>query len=263
MIQQQINIPKSWSDITVDQFKQLMTINPNDYESSSSILLEKLAIVTNTMADDEIWEDLSTKELASILKQSTWLNQPIKDKHQETILDGKFTLKPFIQLTLGEFIDLEYFIFNNLFENINKVIAILYRQTKNDDWGNVIYEPYSFDLNKRINLFDEIPITDVFNAIQDFIKWREDFLNKYAALFQPDFDDEELDDIEEIAKTDPELAKELLEDEKREKIQKKWGWERLLLQIANNDIKQITQVTELGLIYVFNMLAMKKELGIE
>lgn len=47
-----------------------------------------------------------------------------------------------------------------------------------------------------------------------------------------------------------------------EERQKKWAWEKLLFGIAKGDILQINQVTQLGLIYVFNMLAMRRELGI-
>jgi hypothetical protein len=40
----------------------------------------------------------------------------------------------------------------------------------------------------------------------------------------------------------------------------KWSWEKLLYDLSNQDLTKIDAVTDLNLIFVFNMLSMVEEL---
>jgi hypothetical protein len=258
------NIPKTWDQITVGQFIELNTIDLTQFESEFYLNLEKLAIVTNTSADDECWEEMDVIELSNIIKTSEFLFSAPANKFK-TKLENGFILKTFNDLTLGEFIDIEYFIQDNVIINFTKILSIIYRKHRIGDWNEVIMEPYSvIDINTRSQEFEDISISSVFGIIDAYAQFKNDFVTKYSALFEPEIDEES--DIEKygdlIDEQDPIAQKELEDEKKIEEKQKKWAWEKLLFGIAQGDMIKINQVTQLGLVYVFNMLAMRKELGI-
>lgn len=257
-----IKIPKTWDEITVGQFIELNTIDLTQFESEFYLNLEKLAIVTNTSADDEFWEEMDVIELSNIIKTSEFLFSAPANKFKSKLEDG-YILKSFNDLTLGEFIDIEYFIADNVITNFTKILSILYRKHKVGEWSEIIMEPYSvIDLNARSEEFEDIYITNVFGIIDAYAQFKNDFVTKYNALFEPVFDEDETEFTKEEILNDPIIQHELEEEKKMEERQKKWAWEKLLFGIAKGDILQINQVTQLGLIYVFNMLAMRRELGI-
>ena len=53
-----------------------------------------------------------------------------------------------------------------------------------------------------------------------------------------------------------------INEEKRQKSLKKWGWDIFLLRLAQNDSTKISKVTSMQLLQAFNVLSMKKELGL-
>ena len=163
-------------------------------------------------------------------------------------------IKPLSKLTLFEYIDLDYFFNENYLKNIDKICAILYRQAKTNRWGEEILEPYDYDINIRADKFLDLPITDVYGIINEFLKFRENFLDVYANLFG------EVDEIteEDRATLDVEEIKEI----EQEKKESKWSWERMLYGLTNGDITKTEAVGALPLVYVFNVLGMKKELNI-
>jgi hypothetical protein len=92
-----------------------------------------------------------------------------------------------------------------------------------------------------------------------YMKIKSPYVVEYVDMFYTDLIEKYGDLIDE----QDSIAQKELEDEKKiEEKQKKWAWEKLLFGIAQGDIIKINQVTQLGLVYVFNMLAMRKELGI-
>jgi hypothetical protein len=86
-------------------------------------------------------------------------------------------------------------------------------------------------------------------------------MQKYTALFNSDDepDDEKLDpkDFDSIAE-----YKDELKAQEQSKKARKWGWESLIYDLCEGDFTKIKAVGELPLILVFNMLAMRKELGL-
>jgi hypothetical protein len=86
-------------------------------------------------------------------------------------------------------------------------------------------------------------------------------MQKYMALFNTDdeTDDETLDpkDFDSIAE-----YKDELKAQEQSKKARKWGWESLIYDLCDGDFTKIKAVGELPLILVFNMLAMRKELGL-
>ncbi len=92
---------------------------------------------------------------------------------------------------------------------------------------------------------------EAFGLVLAYMKFRDEFISKRAALFDIDDDDEEEDD-------EPEER-----SEEKDRLQKKWAWEKFLYNIAKRDYLKIEGVTELNLFFVFTMEAMRNELKIE
>jgi hypothetical protein len=160
-------------------------------------------------------------------------------------------LKPFVDITLGEFITLESFVTDDYIKNLRNICAILYRKTSTDEWGNVITEPYKFKSTERVHLFDDYPITSVFGLIPEYLQFRQNFLDSHANLMTESFEDDEVID-------DPEELKE----QEQEKKASKWGWEQLIWTMCDGDLSKFDAITDTKLVLIFNFLAMRKELEI-
>jgi hypothetical protein len=241
-------LPKRWSDISVEKFIEISEIDKElgAYHYNSEIF----SIITDEPIEDI--EDLDIEVLNDYMDQCKWaLSQPSKQYKQKIL---GMQQKSLSKLTLFEYIDLDYYFNENYLKNIDKICAILYRQAKSNRWGEEILEPYDYDLNTRADKFLDLPITDVYGIINEFLKFRENFLNVYANLFGQ---------VEEISEEDrrtldPEEIKEI----EQEKKESKWSWERMIYGLTNGDITKTEAVGSLPLVYVFNVIGMKKELDI-
>jgi hypothetical protein len=245
-----IKLPRSWSQVTIEQFIEFSTIDRDQgaYHYNS----EALSILSDEPM--EVIEDMDVDDMAELVAEAKWCTSEPSKRYINELLGMKF--KPFNKLTLYEYIDLDYFFTDNYVTNLDKVCAICYRHSKVNEWGNEILEPYEFDCNLRAELFHDLPITDVYGIINEFLKYRDTFLKNYENLFSGELDEDLTH--EERRELDPEEVKEI---EQEQKIAK-WSWEQTIYGLTNGDITKSEKVGALPLIYVFNTLAMKKELDI-
>ena len=233
-------IPKSWTEITLEQFIELSEVEDDSFILSN---IEIISIVAD--CDIEDVEDYSTKQILEISKSLGWLRKQPHNVFSKVV--GELKYKPLHLLTLGEFIDLEHYNAKGV-SGIPMMLSILYRRSKVSEWGVEEFEPYNYSLGDRSELFMSLPVTSVFGAYAEYIKFRSDVMKSYENLFQSN--------IEEVEDLDPEDAKE----EAEEKRFNKWSWERLIYDLANEDITKADHVTDLPLILVFNFLSMRYEL---
>jgi hypothetical protein len=225
-------------------------LNNEDFDSLFSYEIECLSILTDIDVDE--FDDMEIDELSKIVKQVTFIK-----KQPSNIFKNKVNNLTYIglnDLKLGEFIDLEYYFANDYVKHLTYISSVLYRKTKLSEWEELIFEDYSFNIEKRKELFNDLPITSVYGIIAEYIKFRENFLKVYENLFNPIFDDEELDDAE--------LDEEDLKEQEAEDKINRWSWEHTLYNLANEDVTKIKDVLELNLVFAFNILGMKKELEI-
>jgi hypothetical protein len=244
-----MKLPKSWNDITISQFIECNQVVKEEFESVFDHEVEILSILTDE--DIDYFLELSFDELSDIIKQVDFLKKQPRQKLTNKI--GSFQYKGVNNLTLGEFIDLENYFAESYIDNLTRICAILWRKTNQNEWGNDKFEPYEFNLEDRKHEFDTIPVGFVYEIIPIYLKFREDFTNTYVNLFNPVIS--EPDDVEEL---DPEDLKE----DKEEEVFKRWSWETTLYNLANEDITKIDAILNMPLVFVFNMLAMKKDLNI-
>jgi len=241
-----MTLPNSWNDILVDQYIELRGLD--DSLSYFDFMLETISIVTDTDIDE--LEELSFNELTEIERKLTWLtSEPSKQITREI---KEYTYKGLDDLRLGEFIDLNHFFSENFVDNLPTICAILYRQTRKNEWNETIIEPYDYDPKSRSGLFMEVGITQVYGLISLFLEYKSNFENTYANLFKPDLSDEPIEELDE------ETKKEIEEEEQLDKF----SWERLIYFLTDGDITKTDKVLSLPVVYVFNVLSMKKALNL-
>ena len=242
-------LPKQWSDITLEQFIEISQIDKD--QGANGYNSDMLAILTE-MSYDEI-DELDLDEMIKMVAQFKWAtSQPSKQYKHELI---GMQIKPLAKLCLFEYIDLDYYFNNNYHTNLDKICAILYRQSNVNEWGEVVLEPYDYDISVRAEKFLDIPITEVYGIVAEFLKFRENFLDVYKNLFGEAEEELTADDK---AAMEPEEIKEV----EKEVKENKWSWERMIYGLTDGDITKSEAVGALPLTYVFNMLGMKKELDI-
>jgi hypothetical protein len=242
-------LPKQWSDITLEQFIEISEIDKN--QGANGYNSELMAIVTD-MSYDEI-DELDIDDMVQMVEEFKWaLSQPSK-QYKHELLGMK--IKPLAKLCLFEYIDLDYYFNDNYHTNLDKICAILYRQSKVNEWGEVVLETYDYDIHLRAEKFLDLPITDMYGIVAEFLKFKQNFLDVYSNLFNEAED--ELTE-EDKAAMEPEEIKEI----EKEIKSNKWSWERMIYGLTDGDITKTEAVGSLPLTYVFNILGMKKELDI-
>ena len=204
------------------------------------------------MSYDEI-DELDLDDMVKMVDDMKWSNTQPSKQYKHELLGMK--IKPLSKLCLFEYIDLDYYFNDNYHTNLDKICAILYRQSKVNEWGEVVLETYDYDINVRAEKFLDLPITDVYGIVAEFLKFRENFLDVYKNLFGEAEEELTADDK---AAMEPEEIKEVEAEVKNNK----WSWERMIYGLTNGDITKSEAVGALPLTYVFNMLGMKKELDI-
>jgi hypothetical protein len=239
-----VNLPRNWNEVSVSQWLELNTIDQLEYNSVFLQTIEALSILSDT--DPEELEDLDPEELINLARNVSFIQREPSNKPKELIKGLK--LKPLDRLTLGEFIDLEHYAMQFV-QNFDILLSILYKRWKTDEWGNLIFEPYSYSIMSRKLLFHEVSINEVYGAVKNYIDYSNDFKKRYENLFNPIIEEEET-----------ELDEDDLKAEAEEKVFTKWSWEKLLYDLSNQDLTKIDAVTDLNLIFVFNMLSMVEEL---
>lgn len=252
------NLPKAWNQVTIEQFKELRQIDKQ--LGFFSLQLDTLSILSDV--DVEELEELDIEEINQLFKSVKWvLSEPKKTFVKKiTIENEDYLFKPFNKLTLAEFIDLEYFISNDYLLHISHIASIFYRRTESDKWKNVSFEPYIFSPFERYKLFDDQIVTNVYGILTEYLPYRDTFLKKYEHLFNDnDEDEDEEEDINDFATIDE--YKESLKKKEHNKKSKKWGWEALLYDLCEGDLTKVEDISNQSLIFVFNMLAMRKEMG--
>src|SRR3989337_2853494 len=116
-----MEFPKSWNDVNVDQFIQLKNISYEEFNSILSYKIEQLCILTDTNIDDDYWNDSDTDQLNEIFVKMKWLESQPKMNYQKEL--GIYRFKELNTLTLGEFIDLEYYFNINYIQKLPEICA--------------------------------------------------------------------------------------------------------------------------------------------
>jgi len=238
-----MKLPKSWNDVTVAQYieaRKSVNIDSN-FESQ----LELLGVLADVPTED--LEDLELDEFSALLAKISFVQSEPNKMPAQSILG--YQLKPLNKIKVEEFLDLEYYVTKDYIEYLPIICAILYKQTRIDEWKHLSYEPHEYDLEERSKEFLNLSINSVYGVVTSYLQWRENFLNTYSNLFDEPITEEDLQEVE------PEDRKEL----EAEMQMSKWAWEKTIYILANEDITNMEKVLGMNLIFAFNMLSMKKD----
>jgi len=256
-----INIPKSWANITVTQFKEIFIYKKDEFETIEDYYSQILSVVTDLSIDEIDGIDHSQfieyiENIDFIYKMPNKIPKPYIETKA-----GKLYLKDnFNELTIGEFIDIENLLTQNYIQNINLLLSIFYRQ-KTDNSSLLFldaFEKYGNWIYHRAPLFNNVSILDVYGVINKYLIFRKDFFERYAGLF-----DDSVVDEEDIDETDSISKSEKMKDEEKQKNIKKWSWDLLIYKLSKNDPIKFEEATTMSVIQAFNIFSMKKELGLE
>jgi len=268
----------NWSELSVMQYQEICILNTDDIDKYSSELLSILLDIEMSKI-----EELDIDSYDSLLFKANFISNPPKSpfKLSLDISGNTFHKLDLSDLTIGEFVDIENLI-TDIGNNFNVILSILYRlETKKETqlfkreletYGNWIYH--------RSNLFDDVPVSYVYNVITEYFKYRSNLFEVYSGLFdsQDDNEDDDEDDgsdqIEdfddyEVISGDNQTKKESgIAKRNRMKIEanktavEKWGWDSMLIRLANGDGLKLEEVSCMSVIQGFNILSIKKELDL-
>ena len=205
--------------------------------------------VLSALTDSNIseFEELDIDELGELTKQIKWIQSEPSRRYKNKL--DKYVLKPFTKISLGEFIDLEHYFSNNYLDHFCHILALLYRRTSKNVYGDDIIEPYNYSPSDRLDWYLDYKITDVYGLIPEYIKFRENFTNTYTNLLVDVVtDDEVLEDADEI------------KEQKREQEKQKFAWESTIMALCNDDLSKFNSILDMSVVLVFNILGMKKTL---
>lgn len=244
---QRPTLPKGWHQVNLEQFIELRQLQPDEGLFNHNIDV----LCTLTDSHPELFDDAELHEVAEWFKELQWLYSEPTRTHTNRI--GKFHLKSMNELTLGEFIDLEYYFTLDYIGNLANICTLLYRIPDIVEDEEVCkWESIDFKPSARAHYFLNQPITKVYGILTAYIKFRDQFITSHSNLMNENIND----DVTDIS--DPEERKEA----EAQKASSKWGWEQLIWSMCNGDLTKYDQVINMKLILVFNFLAMRKELDI-
>lgn len=170
---------------------------------------------------------------------------------EEVKVEGKrLNLIPLNLITLGEWIDLNYF--TKSIDTLPELLAVMYRfKTPTDEWEEDKYEEYGLYVNKRSKLFLDVNIKEVIGVRKHFIDYKNNILERYSLLFNKDSEEE----LENLTQSELEEYKRLV---KLEESQNQFVWEQLLLQLSNRDISKVDKLLKTNFNIILNMLSVIK-----
>lgn len=259
------NITITWDMISVEKFIEVCELDIASYPDIDLYYFNVLSIFLDI--DDDIIQDMDYQEFNRLkINIITLFNHlPNKPKSKLKINDElDLSLIPYNKITLGEFVDIEIWLRESFINNYGYIMSVLYRQQLTE--GNYLYEPtyeeYGSYVTLRKGLFNNCTVGNTYGSIQSYLSFREKLFKTYAGLLSSNDNQNENEPTEkELANLSIRDKLELQQAIDKEKRLEKWGWNSLILKLADNDILKVEQVSKLPLIQCFNILAMRVELG--
>jgi hypothetical protein len=222
------------------QWKQ---INKAIAEGFISRMILFVSILTET-PEEEI-ELLPSSELIKRFKTIQHLGQ-VHDNNKDVIdLGIELSFIPFKQLTFGQFIDLETMVSDDWEGNFCKIVASIYLHSEGGGLYETKPEPYEhINVSRRAELIEECEISDVYGAVQKYLKWRQTFFSSYELFADP------FEGMDENNEED----KQVIEQEKKRLQNSGDQWMNILNTLTDNDVTKFEDVLRMNVYLVFNQL---------
>lgn len=168
--------PTSWSEVTIEQFKNLYTIN-KDIHAGMFYTFEVIHQLTGI--DRDVIEQIDYENFTKLVEQMKFIYEPIEEKKLESIMvDGEeyFLYTEFNKYTAGEIISIETILSsanNELFKVMPELLCIFLRKKKEN--GNL--EKYNTRFMERRDKFKNIKIDEINHIFTFFLTGRDSSAN--------------------------------------------------------------------------------------
>lgn len=245
-------IPSNFDEVTLEKWLEIEELKKEDLPIFN-FNLEALTI----LSESDEWDNMDVEELYIHFNKINFIHLPLPTSYNNEIKGYK--VNDFNKITLGQWIDLDEYIKN--FNPLN-IITTLYQKYSVDGFGNYSFEPYVYLKENRYQDFMEIPLTHVYGVITSFNQYRDRVLNAYTQLFDLEEDGEFTPSDEEKIILSNEEIEIIRKEIEQEKEKQKFSWQNLLYHLVNGDLTKIEKVLELPVLFVFNMLIMKKKFNL-
>jgi len=227
----------------VSDYIEILNVKNERFDNELDRSISMLSIYLDEDIEDV--ELMEVKEVnRQILAMNDFLNSPPSDGHS-AIHNTK--------ITLGNFIDLETYLQSP--NDLTKCLAILFRKSKLNEWGHVVYEPVNFNINERAETFNDEPIELYLKGLSSYIKFRESIVEQYKSIFG--IGESEPEEIDYADLTASEIM-EIEAEEKKRKEKERYSWENFVYWLAGENLVNVEKVLEFPILYTLNMASMKK-----
>lgn len=257
-----IILPKNWTEITILQLYELNSETFNNLEG----FLSQLSILSGMDNNDEEFYYLTNDDLKKYRSDLSFLSTPIPYHMSNYMeLDGvEYKMINFDMMLVAEWITLEHYITTNFKTHAAEIMAVVWRRYTVDEFGEERLESFDFDFNRRVAIM--LHATIDFYPIKKLLEHREHIYNtnNLNIVDYEDIDEDEVEEhnllIEEEEENHTlnyrERAKKKEEEEKKQ-IHQVYNWERILLNLANDDSRQAYELLSVPISWVFNIISMK------
>lgn len=231
--------------LTLDKYIEITDLDLEHFDTEMDYKIEVVAIF-----HDKDFEEVSNYQYSEINSEFDRILVLPQPSAKELVINGQVLTKiPFEKLTLGEWIDLEYWIAKP--DTLLEMLSLLYRKTSQvDEMSPIQFEKYDNFISHRKPMFLEVDSNKVLSIRKEYIEYRNMVLDKYSGLFKTyNEEEEDLEELTRVEKEEYERAKAL--DERMQQF----NWEYIIMNLVNNDITKFNQVLEMPLILVFNVLS--------
>jgi hypothetical protein len=168
----QYQFPTSWSEVTIDQFGKLYSIDKEIHKGAfyTFELLHQL-----TGIDREVIEQIDYDSFTELVKNLAFVYQPIEEKkNQSVIVDGEeyFLYTEFNKYTAGEIISIETILQssnNDIMKVMPQLLCIFLRKKKEN--GNL--EKYKTTFMQRTEKFKTIKVDEINHIFSFFLTGRD------------------------------------------------------------------------------------------
>lgn len=210
-------------------------------------LFSRMIIFVHVLKDIPIEdvESMRQKELISHFKEVQHLARVSEHESKQINIGIELQLIDFSQLTFGQFIDLETMVSEDWESNFCKIVASIYLHSEGGGLYETKPEPYEhINVAHRAELIEDCEISDVYGAVQKYLKWRQTFFNSYD-LFADPFEGVDMDDPEN---------QQIIQEEKKRVENSGNMWMDILNALSDNDITKFESILRLNVYLVFNQL---------
>jgi len=163
-----IKIPENISDITLDQYMKYVKLIERTDLSEFELNKRLVSIFCNISIHKMDYVD--AKDFVSLVEDiSKAINQDAEFTNKFTLNDTEYGFIPnFDKLTSKEFFDLSYWCNEDMNDNLNRIMAILFRPINGKDkFGNYTIESYDGTEDRAV-AFMHIPMNVVNGALVFF-----------------------------------------------------------------------------------------------